>query len=452
MIDKNLILETDYGQLKDFEGNARAACIDTRILKPGEIFFALKGENSDGHNYISAAFEKGASLCTVNKDWYETNRERFMGKPFWIVDDPLKALQKLAASYRKRFDIPVIAITGTSGKTTTRKMITETLKSAYKVHSTMGNYNNHIGMPLSLLNLNTTHQISVMEIGTNHFGEIKFLCDILKPTHGLITNIGYGHMEFFKSKEGVAKEKGDLFKSLPSDGIAFVNLNDPFISKMETKAKRITYSLNSKKADFSARIVKFDENALPLMKINNKFELKLKMPGKFSAINALAAFAVCSSFKVNTEYIKNTLESFSGEKQRFKIFSVGNIKIIDDTYNANLDSTISAIETLNMMKSNGKKVMVFGDMLELGEFSKKAHEIVGEKVVKSGINRLFCWGKNTIHTFRRALELGFGNSHHFDDKSELAKKLKKELSDGDIVLVKGSRGSKMEQVIEEIKG
>jgi len=402
MIDKNLILETDYGQLKDFEGNARAACIDTRILKPGEIFFALKGENSDGHNYISAAFEKGASLCTVNKDWYETNREKFMGKPFWIVDDPLKALQKLAASYRKRFDIPVIAITGTSGKTTTRKMITETLKSAYKVHSTMGNYNNHIGMPLSLLNLNTTHQISVMEIGTNHFGEIKFLCDILKPTHGLITNIGYGHMEFFKSKEGVAKEKGDLFKSLPSDGIAFVNLNDPFISKMETKAKRITYSLNSKKADFSAKIVKFDENALPLMKINNKFELKLKMPGKFSAINALAAFAVCSS--------------------------------------------------LNMMKSNGKKVMVFGDMLELGEFSKKAHEIVGEKVVKSGINRLFCWGKNTIHTFRRALELGFGNSHHFDDKSELAKKLKKELSDGDIVLVKGSRGSKMEQVIEEIKG
>jgi len=449
MITKEIIEETRLGELKNFYRYATGASIDTRILKKGDIFFALVGENTDGHNFISDAFENGASLCVVSKLWFEKNKDRFKSMPFWIVDDPLKAMQTLSKFYLKRFDIPRLAITGTAGKTTCRKFIFTVLSTKYNVHTTIGNYNNHIGMPLSILSLNRNHQISIVEIGTNKPGEIAYLCDILKPTHGLITNIGYGHIEFFGSKKGVAEEKGSLFKILPESGIAYVNMDDPYIVRIDTSAKKITYGIKRKKCDYHATILEFDNFGRATIKLNSHI-IKIATPGRFSVYNALTAYTVAKSFTIEDEAIIEALSKLEPDPQRFNITDFNGIKIIDDTYNANPDSTSASIETLNLMNTGGKKIFIFGDMLELGKHSIKAHKSIGTQISRSNIDEFYCTGNLAYHSYLRAKELGFKKAYHYENKIELANAVIKNIKKGDLILIKGSRGSKMEEIIEYI--
>jgi len=448
-INANFIRNLKYGKLVNFDANITDVCIDSRKVEKGTLFVALKGDNVDGHLFVKDALNKGAALCLVSEKWAKEND--IESTPLWIVRSPEKTLQMMAAEWRKRFSLPILAITGTNGKTTTRAMAEAILKTKFSLHSTTGNLNNQLGLPLTLLKLNKHHNFSLIEMGSNHFGEIKYLCELAKPSAGLITNIGYGHIEFFGSQEGVAKAKEELFIALPKNGVSFLNVDDPFIKKMTKPDNIITYSLNSSEADFVAKILSYTNKGCPLLEINKKFRIQLKIPGKVPALNALAAISVGLYYGISELEIIETLENFTAVDQRFVISNQIPCKIIDDTYNANPDSTIAALHTLSIMKVEGRRIFVLGDMLELGKSAEEAHAKVGKAAAELGINIFYAFGPLSIAATKEAKYRGMKDVFHFTDKNELIKALKSEINSSDTLLVKGSHGTHMEEIIEGIK-
>jgi len=448
-INANFIRNLKYGKLVNFNANITDVCIDSRKVEKGNLFVALKGGNIDGHLFVKDAYNKGAALCLVSEKWAKESDINSI--PLWIVRSPEKTLQMMAAEWRKRFSLPILAITGTNGKTTTRAMAEAILKTKFNLHSTTGNLNNQLGLPLTLLKLNKYHNFSLIEMGANHFGEIKYLCELAKPSAGLITNIGYGHIEFFGSQEGVAKAKEELFISLPKNGVSFLNVDDPFIKKMTTPDNIVTYSFNSSEADIIGKILSYNDKGLPLLEINNNFKIQLKIPGKVPALNALAATSVGLYYGIPELEIIETLRNFTAVDQRFVISDQIPCKIIDDTYNANPDSTIAALHTLSIMKVKGRRIFVFGDMLELGKSTEEAHAKVGKSVAELGINIFYAFGPLSIAAIKEAKHRGMRNAYHFTDKIELIKALKNKINSTDLLLIKGSHGTHMEEIIEEIK-
>ncbi|MEN3037543.1 MAG: UDP-N-acetylmuramoyl-tripeptide--D-alanyl-D-alanine ligase [Candidatus Kryptonium sp.] len=425
---------------------------DSRKIKKGEIFFALRGERFDGHDFVSSAFKKGAIACVVNFDWFEKNKEKFKGKILIGVEDTLKALGKLANVYRNDFDIPIIAVAGSNGKTTTKEMIALILGQKYKVLKSEGNLNNQIGVPLTLLRLRRRHQIAVIEFGTNHFGEIRYLCEVAEPNYGLITNIGREHIEFLGDVEGVAREEGSLFDFLyEKNGFVFINADDNYLKKMGEKFdNKLTFGF-SKDADVRGEIVSVDDLARYRFKVKfngREQNLKLKVPGEHIVINAISAFAVGLKFGVSPSLIKKALQSYEPFSKRMEIVKVKGITIINDTYNANPDSMIASLKTLTQIKCSGKRVAVLGDMLELGSYTEEAHKEIGKKVADFGIDYLFTYGSATHYTYEIASGL-IKHAIHFDDKDLLVYHLFEIVEKGDVILVKGSRGVKMEEVVEK---
>jgi len=432
----------------NFNSAVTDVVIDSRKVAAGSMFVALPGEHTDGHRFVFQAIEDGAALCVVSKEWAKQNR--INNQPLWIVDSPEKALQQLAKKWRQQFDIPVLAITGTNGKTTTRAMCTAILEKKYTLHTTSGNLNNHLGLPLTLLKMRGAHTFSVLELGTNHFGEIAFLCELCRPGAGLITNIGYGHTEFFGSREGVAKAKRELFDALDEKGTAFINLNDEYIRLMNPQTEQITYGIDVPNADFAGKITAYDQKDCATLVVNDEIEIRLRVPGYIMAHNALAAVAVGKTFSVNNHDIVEALESFAPVSQRFTIQETRRCRIINDAYNANPDSTKAAIEIFSKMAVPGRRIFVFGDMFELGELSQKCHAEIGQVIADAPIDLLFTYGPLTKSTHDTVCRIGKTESRHFHQKSELIAVLKKEVRSDDTVLVKGSRGNKLEEIIEGI--
>lgn len=425
---------------------------DSRKIRKGEIFFAIKGVKFDGHDFVDSSFKKGAVACVVNFEWFERNKEKFKTKILIAVEDTLKALGKLANVYRKDFDIPFIAVAGSNGKTTTKEMIAFVLGQKYKVLKSEGNLNNQIGVPLTLFRLRKSHQIAVVEFGTNHFGEIRYLCEVAEPDHGLITNIGREHIEFLGGVEGVAKEEGSLFDYLyERDGFIFVNVDDPHLREMSEKFKnKIAFGF-AEGADVRGEIIDID--GLARVKFKVKFDgkeqiLKLKIPGEHLVMNAISAFAVGLKFGVSANLIKRALQSYKPFSKRMEILKVNGITIIDDTYNANPDSVIASLKTLAQMKCSGKRIAVLGDMLELGSYAEEAHREIGRKVAEFGIDYLFTYGSDMHYAYEVASDL-IKHSMHFDDKDFLVYHLFEVAEKGDVVLIKGSRGMRMEEVVEK---
>ncbi|MFH1213610.1 MAG: UDP-N-acetylmuramoyl-tripeptide--D-alanyl-D-alanine ligase [Candidatus Neomarinimicrobiota bacterium] len=449
MLKADFIRKTGLGRLVNFDGVITGAEIDSRKLQPGAAFFALKSEQSDGHVYVQDALKKGAVLCVVSSAWANLNP---ISAPLWIVDNPETALQKLAEQWRLSFSIPMLAITGTNGKTTTRSMCAAVLQSRYNLHTTTGNLNNQLGLPMTLINLNSTHNFSLLEMGTNHFGEIEFLCRIAHPNAGLITNVGWGHTEYFGDINGVARAKSELFAALPHDGIAFVNGDDPLIAGMTLPCRKITYGFDCTGADFRGKIVNFSESGCAQLQINSKIDIRLALPGKVAAMNALAAAAIGLYYKVDEQAVVSALEQFQPVNQRFVISRIGPYQVINDAYNANPNSTMAAIETFRLMKVTGRRIFVMGDMLELGQFAANGHAAVGQAVASAGIDRFYGVGHLTDNATTAAAKAGLKDVFHFESKPELLAALKADLKTGDIVLVKGSRGSRMEEIIEGLKG
>ncbi|MFA4838192.1 MAG: UDP-N-acetylmuramoyl-tripeptide--D-alanyl-D-alanine ligase [Candidatus Neomarinimicrobiota bacterium] len=445
-INAEFIRALKYGQVTSLNGRVSGAAIDSRKAGVGTLFFALKGEKADGHAFVRESIDKGAALCVVSTEWADQNPTENL--PLWIVDSPETALHKLATAWRNRFDIPVLGITGTNGKTTTRSMCSEILKRKFAVHSTAGNFNNQLGLPLTLLELNDRFEFSILEMGTNHFGEIAALCKIACPTAGLITNIGHGHVEYFGDLAGVQKAKAELFQSLPKTGVAFINSDDTLIREIPCSASQFTYGFESGRTDIRGKILTYNFDGYPEIEVNERIKIQMYIPGNTAAINALAACAVGIYFGVPEEEIVNALENYQPVDQRFKIIRHGGFSIINDTYNANPDSTIAALKTLLLMKTNGRRIFVFGNMLELGEFTETGHSIVGKTAADLKIDKFYATGEFTQSAITAARNAGLSDVTYFDTKSELLSDLKKSVSANDIVLVKGSRGSRMEEIIK----
>jgi UDP-N-acetylmuramoyl-tripeptide--D-alanyl-D-alanine ligase len=426
---------------------------DSRTTRPGDLFVALRGGSFDGHRFVGAAFARGAVGAVVEEVPPGADGS---SRPLVIVGDTLEALGALARAYRGRFSIPFLAVGGSNGKTTTKEMIAAVLGRKYNVLSTEGNLNNGIGVPMTLFRLNRKHEVAVIEIGTNHPGEIAGLCRTLDPTHGLITSIGREHLEFFGSLDGVEAEEGELFRFLSSrgGGMAIAGVDDPRIALAARPVKRtLTYGFGARSASLRGRSVAIDEGGRASFEFRSAsmkrwHRVRLAVPGRHNAMNALAAAAAGVAFHVPAVEICTALESCRPAGRRMETMSIGGVTILNDTYNANPDSTIAALETLASLRVPGKKIAVLADMKELGDRAAEGHAEVGNKAAELGIGDLLTYGElaRGIHD-----AAGTPGALHFQEKEALGAHLAAIVVSGDAILVKGSRGMHMEDVIAFLK-
>jgi UDP-N-acetylmuramoyl-tripeptide--D-alanyl-D-alanine ligase len=450
----SIALHIEHAVTEIRERSFGSFAIDSRTMEEGAVFFAIRGERRDGHEFVAESSKRAGAVVVDERWWSETGRSiTGISSPVIVVPDTVKALGSLARLHRRRYPIPVVAVTGSSGKTTTKEMIVQVLAEKYKVHRTKGNFNNHLGLPLTLGTMTADDEISVIEIGMNHPGEIEYLCMIAEPTHGLITNIGKGHLGFFDSIEDVAREKGMLFRWLGADPgrMAIVNADDTRVLKQAGPvARQLRYGIGSKDVDIRGVIDSSDKNGCYTFTVadagsDRSYSVKLTVPGRHQVRNALAAAAVGSRFGVEPAAIAGALSRFNAPDKRMVVRQVGPFTIVDDTYNANPDSTGAALELFREMKVGGKKIVVLGDMLELGSQSGGEHGRIGLLVAEMGFEYLFTYGTEA-ETIQASAALSFGG--HYKDKKELVHDLIEILSKGDAILIKGSRGMRMEEVIQ----
>jgi UDP-N-acetylmuramoyl-tripeptide--D-alanyl-D-alanine ligase len=440
------ILEATGGQLANggHEGVFSHISTDTRKIEKGSLFIAVKGPNFDGHDFVVEAAGKGAAGAVVSRDMPSPKA----GFEVILVKDTVKALGGIAKFHRSRFDIPVIALTGSNGKTTTKDMLALILSAKYKVLKNEGTENNFIGVPLTLLKLNDRDEIAVIELGTNHAGEIGYLADIVQPNCGMILNAGPSHLEFFGSVDNVRKEKLDLIKRVGEAGSAVVNGDDEMLVITTRKMcdEVVTFGFNED-CDFVAGNVRESDCGINFT-LNDTYLVKLRMLGRHNVHNAVAAIAVASLYGIEVKTAIKALEDFVLPKLRMEYEKCEGIDFIFDCYNSNPASLKSAVGTLRDMEPYKRKVLVAGDMLELGEAGPEFHREAGRFAAKSKISLLVSVGTLSGYILEGAQEEGLGGSSllRFDNSVEAAKALKGILKQGDLVLVKGSRGMKMEEI------
>ena len=411
---------------------------DSRDIKEGDLYLAISGEKVDGHSFLEEVFAKGARTALVSQ-----SIDNFKGKLIKL-DDPVYAIGEIAKTWRDQFQIPVIGITGSNGKTSTKELLKYILSAKYDIHATEGNYNTSIGLPLTLLRLTEYHGVSILEMGANQPGDIEKLCKIARPTHGLITNIAPAHLEGFGDIQTVANTKGELFKYL-SSGLSFINAADNRINDLETYGDSITFGLTSN-CDYPTDLHHNNDGSI-ILTIDAE-EIKTNSKNLSFAKNVIACSTIASELGLSWEAIKDRILTSKPPKGRCEIKTNGQITVIDDTYNANVDSTIAAIDYLKAFSGNGKRIFVFGDMLELGDSSEDQHRIIGKKCQKEELSVVFTIGNETIVAHE---EINDSILHkHFEQKESLLSNLNEIISEGDKILVKGSRGMRMEKIVEQI--
>ncbi len=434
--------------------------IDSRRVKAGDLFVALKGERADGHAYVFKALSEGTAAL-VEQTWAEANQAQLPpGRGLVAVPDPLTGLQELAGRYRRKFALPVIGVTGSSGKTTTKDMIAAVLAGTLSVHKTAGNFNNELGLPLTLLGLEAGHQAAVVEMGMRGLGEISFLASLAKPDVGVITNIGATHMELLGSQENIARAKGELLQALPPEGTAVLNGDDPWCRRLGEglSCQVIYYSLNDPKADLTAQdITSWGEQGIWFLANygSQRAEVLLPLPGRHNACNALAAIGAGLSLGLDLESCASGLRNLQLTGMRLAICSgMRQSRIIDDTYNANPASTRAALEVLAGQDAGSPKVAVLGSMFELGPEAENGHRMVGSFAAEiPGLACLVTVGELARLIARGAIEAGMEETQIFacDDTAQAVRFLEQSLPTGAWVLVKGSRGMKMERIVEALK-
>ncbi len=443
---------TDSDKIK-FSG----VSIDSRSCQKGDLFFAIKGEKYDGHAFVKDVFSKSVKGVVVNRSWYRklggSQKNLFKKYTFIVVEDTVKSFGELASIYRNRFLIPIIAVGGSNGKTTAKEFIAGVLSKKFNVLKTEGNFNNEFGVPLTLFKLNKTHDICVIETGTNHFGEIRNLCRIAKPQFGVITNIGKEHLEFFGNLKGVAKAESEMIDYLYSNyGTFFLNKSDRELSEKVSKTGIKHFSFSSTvTADVTGKVKSF-KGFKPEIEVKygkEKFTAKLKTIGTQSLEAAICASAIGFYFGMTAEQIKQSLQNLSLQKNKRNELKIKNgLYIIDDTYNSNPDSLKMAVENLMWFKIKGKKHIVLADMLELGKSRGREHKESGKYIKKLGFENLYTFGNDAYNIFTGAK--GIKNNYYFTDKHTLIEFLKLNVKRGDLILVKGSRAMKMEEVVEAL--
>lgn len=445
---KELLIATK-GRLAKRNGSKHleGISIDSRTIKPGEAFIAIKGNNFDGHNFIEEAIEKGAR-CIIKESKRGKHKS---GKINFIeVKDTQRALGDIALLQRKKFDIPVIAVTGSSGKTTAKEMIAWALSRKYKVLKNQGTKNNQIGLPMTLLELNGSYEVAVLEIGTNHFGEVDYLSKICLANIGIITNIGPVHLEYLHNLEGVFREKYTLIKNLKKPYIAIVD-SDGFMGSRTIKKSIKPFIIGvgiENPSDFLASDIKI-LNGRVEFSVNKKYKFTLNTPGYYNIYNALLAIAVARIFGIGYKSIASRLSAFDFPQSRLKLITLNKIRFIDDTYNSNPVSLKQALDTLDNLKAGGRKIFVMGDMLELGDNKKLFHLQAGQQIAKI-CDTLITVGELSKLAAIAAKDAGFDTKRIFtcascdEARSVLFNKVFPRQDD--IVLVKGSRLMKMEEI------
>lgn len=419
---------------------------DSRAVEPGYLFFALRGEARDGHEFVGDACKRGAIGAVVSR--------RLIGLPEdfvqILVESPLIALQKLAIHVRTNKPVKCVVVTGSNGKTTTKEMIAHVLSSRLSVCKSQGNFNNHIGVPISILSIKPDDQVIVLEMASNHPGEIANLASIAMPDVAVITNVGRAHLGFFGSLENIAREKTDLVRALGVDGVAVVNGDDHNIMRQleDFDRKMIRFGI-SDRCDLRAEAIAFDESGNATFSVEGT-TFKLSLPGLHSVYNSLAAIAVGRLLGFDLDQLAERLARF--EAVRMKRLVAGEIEVIDDTYNSNPDSVKVALNSLAALKAK-RRVFVMGEMLELGEFAEGLHREVGNLVASLGIDFLVGIGGLTEVTCQSAIAAGMRpESVRFLHDKEMARaELKSILRKGDKVLVKGSRLTRLDEIIDELK-
>lgn len=456
------IIEATKGQLLEsssinLDGEVKGVSTDTRTIKKGELFIPLVGEIFDGHYFVDEAIEKGASAVLIHREDAKSLPELFPEVAVIKVADTLKALQDLASFQRSRFNIPIVAVTGSNGKTTTKDMIALVLSQKYKVLKTQGNFNNEIGLPLTLLGLEDSHEVAVVEMGMNHLGEIHRLAEIARPNIGVITNIGVSHIQNLGTRENILKAKMEIFDFFTAEDKAILNGDDEFLSKIAGEFPyQVKYYGTSDIASIKAQDIRLlgEQGISYNLNIDGKIHpIEIPIPGKHNVYNSLAAAAVGSILGIDIQDIANALKSYRSGDMRLNIFTTdSNIKVIDDVYNASPDSMKAAIEVLKDL-GEGRKIAILGDMLELGDYSQKGHTEVGEVVAHKDIDILITVGKESkfIGTGARNCGMADQNIIHLESNKDVIDYLDTIIEQGDKILVKGSRSMKMEEIVEYLR-
>ncbi|OFY71198.1 MAG: hypothetical protein A3G23_10500 [Bacteroidetes bacterium RIFCSPLOWO2_12_FULL_37_12] len=419
--------------------NSTGISIDTRILKPGALFFCLKGENFDGNKFAKDALKLGASYVITDENSEQADAR------YIKVENSLTVLQNLSEYHRNQLKIPVLAITGTNGKTTTKELVARVLSKKFNILYTQGNLNNHIGVPLTLLSINQTHKLAVIEMGANHIGEIKILCKLAKPTHGIITNVGMAHLEGFGSPEGVFQAKTELYDWLANnEGTAFVNYSMKNLIEIAFKKgikKIIEYGKPG--TDTFMEKVPSDDGKI-CVKTCHQNKIKTNLSGKYNLENLTAVYSIGNYFGVTEDDYKSAIESYHPTNKRSEIINKDSNTILMDFYNANPISMKAAVDELST-HNNATKVAILGDMFELGKYSESEHEKIGRYLSESNIKTILLCGKEMKHA-KKLLP----SALYFSSTQEAVLWLGYNKFKDSVILIKGSRGMQMEKIAEVI--
>lgn len=404
-------------------------CTDTRKITPGCLFFALKGDNFNGNKFAAEAIEKGAILSVIDE-------QEFEGENTFLVNNVLETLQQLAYHHRKQLNIPVIALTGSNGKTTSKELIFAVLNSTYDCTATEGNLNNHIGVPLTLLKVNKAHQLAIVEMGANHLHEIEQLCEIAKPDYGIITNIGKAHIGEFGGYENIIRAKTEMYRGVSeATGRLFVNADDPLLMEKAAKHKQVTYG-KSEMADFQGQLISSD----PFLKVDwMGQDINTQLVGNYNFDNVMLAIAIGRYFDVAPEDIKGALEAYTPSNNRSQILKTDRNTIIMDAYNANPSSVWLALENMRNM-SSPNKYFILGDMLELGEDEAKEHKKICNYIQSHQINGIFVG--NAYKDVHQDNEY----SRVFANTEEAQAYIQSNPIQDQLILLKGSRGIRLEKL------
>ncbi|HRN27034.1 MAG: UDP-N-acetylmuramoyl-tripeptide--D-alanyl-D-alanine ligase [Ignavibacteriaceae bacterium] len=426
--------------------------INSRNIKKNSLFIAIKGERFDGHDFINEVVKRGASAIVINEKKFKKIND--LEIPVITVKDTTLALGEIAKLWRAKLKTKIIGITGSAGKTTTKEILAALLSEKFKVNKTVANNNNHIGVPLTILSTNEKHQVLVAELGTNHFGEIPYSAVIASPDLALITNIGDSHLEYLKNRNGVFKEKSALFnETLKRTGKVFINNDDKILKEFGKTVKgKVTFALKEK-ADYKAIIKGYDKFAKPQIEIGNKkksFAATLPLSGEKNVLNFTAAFAIASELGLTNSQIQKAVKKIKSYNKRLEIKNYKTFTLIDDTYNANPDSMKSALEILDKIESRKKKIAVLGDMFELGSEAKLKHIALASFINKTNVDEVYSIGK-MMKLMNQKLNEKIKVQKHFADREMLKRFLKSLDINNSAILIKGSRGMKMEEFVSIIE-
>jgi len=436
------------GKTVDFDCEISDICTDTRNLTKGCVFIAIKGEHFDAHDFVPEAVEQGAVMCITEREIPEC--------PCIVVDDCRKAFLETAHYYRMKFNIRLVGVTGSVGKTTTKEMISLVLSKKYRTLKTQGNLNNEIGLPKTLLKLDSEYQSAVIEMGMSHFGEIHRLSCTASPDIAVITNIGFSHIENLRTQEGILKAKLEILDGMKKDSPLITNADDELLYNLKSELERpvFTFGIENPDSDFRAVNIKEHDSVteFDIIYKDKSIHIVLTAIGKHNVLNALTAFAAGKLSGIDDDdVIATAFSEFVPDSLRQNISRKKGQTIITDCYNASPDSMKASLGILANLRTDGRKIAVLGDMLELGEMSETLHRKVGEMAVSANPDMLFCYGEQSEYIAETAKKSGI-KTYHSNNKEDIFRNVSDYVHEGDTVLFKASRGMKLEEIINRIYG